>query len=90
MSSNGGFGREYARFHSKLEEKLAKKRQQPCSAICSWIKRKTKNEISWPFLRGLRSMSNHVSIENDPTVSEGLSEIIWSYKEKHKWYRKMK
>ena len=26
MSSNGGFGREYARFHSKLEEKIAKKR----------------------------------------------------------------
>lgn len=34
------------------------------------------DEINWPFLPGSRSMYNHVSIENDPTVSEGLSKII--------------
>lgn len=34
------------------------------------------DEIDWPFLPGSRSMYNHVSIKNDPTVSEELSKII--------------
>ena len=33
-------------------------------------------EIGWSSLRGTRSVSNHVSIENDATVSKGLTKII--------------
>ena len=48
---------------------------------CSMFLDQEKNniffdEIDWPFLPGSRSVYNHVIIENNPIVSEGLSKII--------------
>ena len=78
MSSCGGFGRECARFYSKLAEEISEKRQQPYSVVCSWIKRKIVFSLIKSIglcLRGSRSINNHVSIESDPVVSEVLSKI---------------
>ena len=78
MSSCGGFGRECARFYSKLAEDISEKRQQPYSVICSWIKRKIVFSLMKSIglcLRGSRSINNHVSIESDPVISEVLSKI---------------
>ena len=76
MTSNGGFGRECGRFHSKLAERIAEKRKHPYSIISSWIKRKIIFSLLWYIglcLRGLRSIKENdsivKSIGNDAVVS---------------------
>ena len=80
VSSNGDFGRECARFYSKLVEKIAEKWHQPYSML--WIKRKIIFSLLKSVrlcLRGSISIWNQVSIKNDPTVSERLSKMIYIY-----------
>ena len=83
VSSKGDFGRECARFYSKLVEKIAEKWHQPYSML--WIKRKIIFSLLKSVrlcLRGSISIWNQVSIKNDPTVSERLSKMIQYYKKK--------
>ena len=57
MPSNVGFGRECARFYSKLVEENPEKQKLPYSVVCPWFKTKNNiffNEIGCSFFGGTK------------------------------------
>ena len=82
MSAYGGIGKEGNKFHNRLAELLAEKKNQQLSVMTSWIRRKLIfaliNQYSM-CIRGSRRVfeTNLVSSLQsvDPVISEATSRI---------------